>query len=192
MPYLRGDSLWTIWFAATVLHRRFIDQNTQADAHGVVWVMHWARIVLNGYRWYWTGERDADGREVRRRVPRAWQIQNLSTAQVSHLRTRRRGGKRPHSALTHMRRMAKYNRVWCLEGKGTMRHAVSFSYLANCARLTGCLVVFMTLQSIPGWRNRLRKAHAAGFPCALLPRGPKPDDWHEFEAMGVQVWGRWR
>lgn len=191
MPYLIGDSLRAILMAFK-LGFRYIDQNGQADAHGIVWIMHWARVILNGYRWYWTGHHHADGTEVRRRVPWSWKIDHLSTTEVSHLRSRKRGGRRPHTARVHMAHCKAKGRILCLEGKGTLHRPVSFTYVASSAISTGCVVIFMTLQSIPGWRTRLRNAHAVGLPLAILPRGRKPDDWHEFEAMGVQVWGRWR
>lgn len=194
MPYLRGDSLRAIWFAVHVLRARFIDQNAQVDAYGVWWIMHWATVRKNGYRWYWTGHLDTKGREVRKRVPKHWQVHHLSTRRVRRLRTRKHGGRAPHQVGDHMRRWADLNVTGCLEGKGTTTHAPQSSYdqLAFLAELYGCRMVYMTLQSIPGWRKRLTKAAAAGLPCALLPRGRKPADWSTFEALGVQVWGRWR
>lgn len=91
-----------------------------------------------------------------------------------------------------MARCARYGVTLCLEGKGTCVGARAFTYLADAAKRTGCAVVFMTLQSIAGWRIRLRDALAVEFPCALLPRAAKPDDWPTWAERGVQVWGRWR
>jgi len=195
MPYLRGDSLAAIWFAARVLRRKFIDQNAQADRAGLVWIMHWANLWKGGWRWEWTGEHDAKGREIRRLIPkhrRSEQINDLSSEQVARRRTARRGGRRPHTAEASMERCAKYRLTLCLEGKGTCVGARALTYVADAAKRTGCAVVFMTLQSIAGWRVRLRDALAVDLPCALLPRGPKPDDWEIWAARGVQVWGRWR
>lgn len=192
MPYLRGDSLAAITFAARVLRRRFIDQNGQEDADGVVWILHWARLVKGGYRWHWTGQHDAHGREVRVRIPRGRMVDDCTTRYMAGVRSRKYGGRRPRTAEEHMARCARYGRILCLEGKGTLRTRKAYEYLAAAAVRTGCVVVFMTLQSIPGWRHRIRSALAVKFPVALLPRGAKPDDWQTFADAGVQVWGRWR
>lgn len=195
MPYLRGDSLHAIWFAARILRRKFIDQNAQADRSGLVWIMHWANLWKGGYRWEWTGQHDAKGREIRHQIPRhrrGEHINELSSEQVARRRTAQYGGRRPHTAEASMARCAKYGVTLCLEGKGTCVGARPFAYLAAAAKRTGCAVVFMTLQSIRGWRTRLADALAVDFACALLPRGPKPADWSRIAAQGVQVWGRWR
>jgi hypothetical protein len=200
MPYLRGDSLHAVWVAVHILRRRFIDQNGQVDAFGVWWIMHWSLLRRGGYRWLFTYKHDAKGREIRVRVPKTRKVQHCPTGYVERLRTRKRGGRRPHKAAEHFTHWADEDVTGCLEGKGTVTKAPQESYdeLVADALASGCRMVFMTLQSIPGWRTRLRKMHAAGVrngvtvPLALLPRGRKPADWSEFEDIGVQVWGRWK
>lgn len=212
MPYGIGDSLRALWLL--VLSRCWgIDQNGQVDLHHVVWILHWPRIGRNGYRWLWTGERTKRGREVRRRLTKAERdrlIQHCPTGWVQRLRSRRLGGRRPYTAMVHMRRLADLNakrvakgkpeKVWALEVKGNPLWllAAPWLYLRRCATTTGVLMVAMTLQ-----RNQLDSAralhvlrlahHVLEVPVAVLPRAAKPANWTaEWEPLGVQVWGRWR
>lgn len=191
MPYLFGDSP----HALIVAHRlgyRFIDRNGQRDRNNVVWIMHWADLRKGGYRWVFTGNHDAKGREIRARVPKGTKVHHCSTDYVGRLRTRKHGGRRPHTAAEDMAGCKARGLTMCLEGKGTVTTPGAFAYIANASARTGCPVIFMTLQSIGGWRTRLTLAHGVNLPLALLPRGPKPGDWPRFRAMGVRRWGRWR
>lgn len=195
MPYLTGDSLGAIRRAARL--RRLglvwgIDQNGNRTADRTAWILHWGR-----YRWqyplYWTGRTTSSGREIRARVPASWprQFSQLTDAQAVLLRSLPVGGRRPHRAKVHMAAAAHHGVPWCLEGKGHF-HGVDWDRLTAEAVETGVTCVFMVLTSWPDWRTDVREATARGWAVAVLPRTPKPADWPEFAALGVQVWGRWR
>jgi hypothetical protein len=194
MPYPWSDSLR----ATTVAHHlgfRYVDKNGQADADHIVWIIHWSKIGKNGIRYIWTGGIEADGREIRRPLTALeldYQIDQCSTRFVARLRWRQHGGRRIHTAEAHMRRCADLGVVMCLEGKGTMNDAQAADYVVAAAVRTKVRLVFMTLQSIPGWRHRLDLYLDRATACALLPRGPRPQDWGVWRDRGVQRWGRWQ
>lgn len=207
MPYLVGDSLRAL---RLLVLRAFwgIDQNGQCDIDDVVWVMHWHTPKLNGYLWYWTGEYDSKHREIRHRLSASslnTRIDHRSTQFISRLRTKKRGGRRPYTAATHMRVLAALNakrrakgkaeKVWCLEVKGSKRfkHDAPWLYLRGAAIATGILAAIMTLQQTQADSERalivLTKARdVGGFQVAVLPRARKPKGW----PADIAVWGKWR
>lgn len=186
LPYLTGDSLRAIRRAARL--RRLgrvwgIDQNGNRTADRTVWILHWSR-----YRWQYPLIATPSGR---RRVPKSWpaHFHQLTDEQAAQLRTVT--GRRPHRARRHMVEAAEAGVPWCLEGKNQM-HGADWDRLTADAIASGAVVVFMVLTSWPDWRQDVREAVAHGWAVAVLPRTPKPADWHEFEVLGVQVWGSWR
>jgi hypothetical protein len=192
-PYLYTDG-----FAA--LHRakrlgiRGADRNMVCTSDGWAVIVHWPRLVKNGFRWRWTGEHDTKGREIRERASSRFLAHEHPLEQVLTFRSRRRGGRRPHTAEEDMRVAAELGREWYGEAKGSpgFGQPLVWERLRVSAVRTGVRAATMTLQSLPGWRERLREAVAHDWSAALLVRGPKPADWAEFEAAGVQAWGRWR
>lgn len=198
LPYLTGDSLAAIKRAGRL--RRLglvwgIDQNGNATHDLVVFILHWRRYRLQ-YRYVWTGEHHPGGREKRVLVPRSWPkfFDQLTAAQADRLRSAPSGGRRPYRARTHMAAAAAQGIPWCLEGKGSpgLATAGCWDHLTADAIATGVTGVFMVMTSWPNWRDEVRQAVAHGWAVAVLPRTPKPADWPEFAAAGVQVWGRWR
>lgn len=198
MPYLRGDSMRAIWLA--VRHGyRFIDQNVQKDAEGQRWVLHWGRFRKQ-WKWQWTGEYVGTGRlrrEKRVRVRYHQQfLRQLSTVQVSRLRSRRIGGSRPRLLRDHMAECARRRIVLCAEFKYTPTRE-EWAEIAADAIATGVTMVVMRLSNVSGGIvgafHCLSWAAEVGFCGALLPRGRKPADWEtEWVPLGIQKWGRWR
>lgn len=199
MPYLLGDSLAAIRRARR-LGYRYIDQNIQATRDGFAVVVHWGNMRRAGYTWRWTGNYDAQGREVRVKVVRVIDIADEDWDTIQRLRTRKYGGQRPRLALAHMREAARVGVTLCLEAKGSRQfvgtnHPV-WKRLETWAAETGAHVIIMSLQNMGSERRVLHvltAAHAHGFAVALLPRGPKPRDWAtRWAPLDVAVWGHWR
>jgi hypothetical protein len=195
LPYLTGDSLAAIRRAGRL--RRLgrvwgIDQNGNRTADRTAWILHWGRWRLQ-YPFVATGRVTATGREIRALAPRSWprHFSELTDEQAARLRQLPAGGRRPHRARVHMEVAAQQNVPWCLEGKGRF-HGVDWDRLTADAVETGVVAVFMVLTSWPDWRADVREAAARGWAVAVLPRTPRPADWAEFHALGVQVWGSWR
>lgn len=195
MPYLKGDSIKAIALAFFA-HFLFIDQNVQDDREGGLWVLHWGRWKKQ-WRWIWTGEYDARGREIRVRCRyKRDKIHQLSPEQVSRLRSKRRGGFRPRTLREHMLRCAFWGITLCAEFKFTVTVAQA-EQVATDAIETGCKIVAMRLSNVAGGirgayltLSRLANAGVAG---ALLPRGRKPADWETaWVPLGIKCWGRWR
>lgn len=217
MPYLFGDSLAAIRRARR-LRFRYIDQNLNLSSDGVPVVVHWPLVRKNrllyevvpasrvvrkrGRRGRYAGRiayrrrgewvaRHRHGYDVR--------VGDLTAAQLYRLRTRHAGrGRAPRPAHQHMREAQRVGIVLCLEAKGDRRFNVPapWAKLAAWAVHTNARVVVMTLQNLGGNANaraRLAQAAHAGFPVAILPRGPRPVDWStRWAPLGVAVWGRWR
>lgn len=201
MPYLIGDAL-TAPARAARLGFRFIDMNGNADAEGCTWIVHWDRYRLQ-YAWVWTGELDAKGREVRKRVPADWPkyLHLLTSDQVELLRSARRGGKRPRRALAAMNACREAGVILCLEVKNSPAYLREHAWvlLGLWAAVSGATVVPMTLQNLhrkghpeDPW-TRLELAHRVGkFPnVAILPRGKAPATPASVPGY-VAVWGNWR
>ncbi len=197
LPYLLGDSLRALALAIR-LGYHYIDLNIRVDGQGRVWVLHWRRSNRE-WRWRWIGERTERGREIRVRNNDRRPIEQLTTAEVSRLRARRFGGRRPRKLMTYMLRARKHDLTLCLEAKNSpaFQRPEVWKRIATMASVTGCLVIVMTLQRPGEPAHRafkiLKNATRVGFPVALLPRGPKPSDWESvWMPLGVQKWGRWR
>jgi hypothetical protein len=192
-PYLYTDGFAALR-RARFLGLRGADRNLACTLDGWAVVVHWPRLVKNGYLWRWTGELDAKGHEIRVRASRRFLVHEHTLEEVLTFRSRKRGGRRPHTAEEDMRVAASLGREWYGEAKGSpgFGQPLVWERLRVSAVKTGVRAAIMTLQKLPGWRDRLREAVAHDFPAALLIRGPKPADWAEFEALGVQAWGRWR
>jgi hypothetical protein len=194
LPYLVGDSIRAI-FRAILLGFRFIDQNGLATQDHTTWILHWHRYRLQ-YPYHWTGHYHASGREVRRLVPRTWpkRFDDLTDHQAARLRQFPRGGKRPKRAEAHMIVAAHGHIIWCLETKAgrPMLQARTWDRLAADAVRTDVVMVVMVLTSWHGWQKIASMAAVRGFAVAVLPRTPRPSDWPALEALGVQVWGKWR
>lgn len=198
MPYLIGDAL-TAPARAARLGFAFIDMNGNADADDCTWIVHWDRFRIQ-FGWYWTGELDAKGREVRARVPASWPkyLHLLHSDQVELLRSAKRGGKRPRRAMAAMRACAEAGVIMCLEVKNSPAYlrARAWTLLGQCAAISGATVIPMTLQNLSRKGHpedpwvRLKLAHHAGhFPdVAILPRGKAPASVPDY----VAVWGSWR
>jgi hypothetical protein len=198
-PYLWGDAIP----AQTVAYRlgyRFVDNNGQSDAEYTVWGVHWAD--LREYPYVWTGRYDDKGREIRKLRGVRPRIQHMPTEFVGRLRSAKHGGRRPKKMFHHMRRAAALDKrrpAWhpftlCIEVKGSPGFLLRETWrrLNLETRFTEARIVIMTLQDIPGWRQRLELAHEFGFATALLPRLAKPADWPHFVEMGVQKWGSFK
>jgi hypothetical protein len=84
--------------------------------------------------------------------------------------------------------------IWCLETKAgrPMLQARTWDRLAADAVRTDVVMVVMVLTSWHGWQKIASMAAVRGFAVAVLPRTPRPSDWPALEALGVQVWGKWR
>lgn len=202
--YLVGDSLTAIKRAKR-LRFKWIDQNAQCTRDGLVYVLHWPKVWKNGYRWYFTGRRDRRGREIR--VPlssipafksRNVKIEDLLGLEVGRLREKRRGGRRPYQARTHMALCEAVGINLALEVKNSdgFLELRTWQRLAEDAGMTRARVAIMTLQNQGGNARALRRltlAHTVGFPVALLPRGKRPANWSsDWQPLGIKVWGRWR
>lgn len=197
LPYLIGDSLGSIGRAA-VLGFPWIDQNVHSTKDLVAYVLHW-RKFRRQFAYYWTGRYVGRGRlrrEERKRVPWWWphNFDHLTSAQASRLRSAPIGGKRPRRAVAHMERARQRKIKWAGEAKNSkgLNERAFWERLAEEAVRTDVVMAVMVLTSWANWRTIVRHAHAVGFAVAVLPRTPKPDDWPEFKALGIQVWGRWR
>jgi hypothetical protein len=198
MPYLRGDSMRAIWLA--VRHGyRFIDQNVQKDAEGERWVIHWGRFRKQ-WTWQWTGEYVGTGRLRREKRVRVRYHHNflrqLSTEQVSRLRSRRIGGTRPRKLRDHMAECARRRIILCSEFKYTPNRE-EWAEIARDAAQTGVTMIVMRLSNVSGGIvgafHCLSWAVEVGFAAALLPRGRKPVDWEtKWVPLGIQKWGYWR
>lgn len=192
-PYLFTDSFAALRLAKR-LRLRGADRNLACTADGWAVVVHWPRMVKNGYRWRWTGEHDARGREIRERASRRFLVHEHTLEQTLTFRTRRRGGRRPHTAEQDMAVAAELGREWYGEAKGSpgFNHPLVWERLRASWIRTGVRAAIMTLTKLPGWRDRVEQALAHDFPVAVLPRTPRPADWAKYADAGVQVWGRWR
>lgn len=198
MPYLKGDSLRAIVLAVRLKYH-FIDQNVQQDGQGFLWVLHWGRWRKQ-WRWMWTGRYvTRRGKRIEERVRchyRRDKINQLSTEQVSRLRSKVRGGTRPLPLRTHMEWCAARHIILCAEFKFTASGEQA-AQVAKDAIETGCVVIVMRLSNVAGGIHgaflTLARFAEVGICVALLPRGRKPVDWEtRWVPLGIQKWGRWR
>lgn len=193
LPYLYTDSFAALRRAKR-LRIRGADRNLACTRDGWAVVVHWPRLVKNGFRYRATGKHDARGREIRGRASSRFLVHEHTLEEVLTFRTRKRGGRRPHTAEEDMRVAVELGREWYGEVKGSpgFEHPLVWDRLKASAIATGVRCAFMTLTKLRGWRERVDQALAHELPIAVLPRTPKPADWQKYADAGVQVWGRWR
>ncbi len=168
----------------------YADQDANCTRDGEIVIKHWGLPRKDGFKWVVKAGR------VRRDLHPLRPINRRTWAGVKRLRRRPDGkGTRYRRAIAHARWCHNHGMIMCLEAKGSpgFNNVETWQRLATQCDAAGVPRPYvMTLQNIRGWRRRLRAAHAAGFECAILPRGRKPSDWPWFEGMGIKVWGSWK
>jgi hypothetical protein len=197
----RCDTVTVLNMAAK--HRpgqRFADMNACALADGDA-NAHWPETpVKNHYDHIWTGELDADGKEVRRPMideERSRPLIGWTTEEFLSWRRSMKGGPRPATVAMRQREAISRGVIICWELKSR-----EYRITANAQRFLAAVTetdhtaYYMTLVTMGFWGQKLQAFKLAGGETALLPHGAKKtkeiaERLVEHDAHIDRVWGRW-
>jgi hypothetical protein len=181
-------------------NQRFADMNACALKDGDANV-HWPdNPVKNHYDHVWTGERDQDGREVRRPMTDAERRKRLiETTTDEFLMWRRgmKGGPRPATIAMRQREAISRGVIICWELKSReYRIPANAKRFVDAVNATKHTAYYMTLVTMGFWGPKLKAFKLAGGETALLPHGVRKtteiaDKLVEFEPHIDRFWGRW-
>lgn len=172
---------------------RGIDMNFQWGGHRA-WNIHWARPIMNNYRFVI----DLQTGKVRRMTLRELHrpVHQWSDGALRWRRGPHKGSARPHTYAEVVAYAMLKGVLVCAELKSPQfGTAEAAQYLVRSAREANHPAWFMALQHMRGARRKAEAIAAAGGQFALIFgrfRPVKPNDWAAWSQHVSAIWGRAR